>query len=84
MLWQVQEAKQRFSELLRVVHADGPQFITRHGHRVAVIIDIEDYRHLRHEQPDLKEYLMTGPHFDDLELTRDADLPRAIDWEQRS
>ncbi|MET0236718.1 MAG: type II toxin-antitoxin system prevent-host-death family antitoxin [Kibdelosporangium sp.] len=27
--WQLQEAKQRFSELIRSVATDGPQFVTR-------------------------------------------------------
>ena len=40
MAWQVQDAKQRFSELLRCAHAEGPQIITRHGQEVAVVIDI--------------------------------------------
>ena len=40
MMWQVQDAKQRFSELLRSAHAKGPQIITRHGQEVAVVIDI--------------------------------------------
>ena len=34
--WQVQEAKQRFSELIRSVQTDGPPFVTRHGEEVAV------------------------------------------------
>ena len=29
--WQLQEAKQRFSELIRSVEAEGPQVVTRHG-----------------------------------------------------
>jgi toxin FitB len=27
--WPVQDAKQRFSELIRTAHADGPQIVTR-------------------------------------------------------
>jgi len=80
MMWQVQEAKQRFSELLRVARAEGPQFVTRHGREVAVVIDIADYRHLRGDEADFKDYLLSGPRFDDLELTRSCDYPRTIDW----
>jgi prevent-host-death family protein len=40
MRWQVQDAKQRFSELLRTAHAEGPQVVTRHGVEIAVVIDI--------------------------------------------
>ena len=80
MSWQIQEAKQRFSELLRVAHVEGPQFVTRHGREVAVVIDIADYRHLKGEVADFKDYLLAGPRFDDLELTRAADHPRTTDW----
>ena len=80
MLWQVQEAKQRFSELLRAAHADGPQFVTRHGREVAVVIDIADYRHLKGEVADFKDYLLTGARFDDLEFARPTEPPRTIDW----
>lgn len=44
--WQVQDAKQRLSELLRKAEADGPQFVTRHGEEVAVVLDIVQYRQL--------------------------------------
>jgi prevent-host-death family protein len=80
VLWQVQDAKQRFSELLRVAHAEGPQFVTRHGREVAVVIDIADYRHLKGEVAELKDYLLSGPRFDDLELERASDYPRAVEW----
>ncbi len=80
MLWQVQEAKQRFSELLRVAHVEGPQFVTRHGREVAVVIDIADYRHMKGEVTEIKDYLLSGPLFDDLELTRAGDYPRRTEW----
>lgn len=36
--WQIQDAKQRFSEMIRAVAHEGPQVITRHGEDVAVIV----------------------------------------------
>lgn len=80
MRWQVQDAKQRFSELLRTAHADGPQVVTRHGEEIAVVIDIADYRHLKGDIADFKDYLRSGPDFDDLDLTRTAERPRSTDW----
>jgi len=80
MRWQVQDAKQRFSELIRTAHVDGPQFVTRHGEEVAVVIDIAEYRHLKGETSDFKDYLRSGPGFDDLDLDRTGELPRSIDW----
>jgi prevent-host-death family protein len=76
--WQVQEAKQRFSELLRAASADGPQIVTRHGEEIAVVIDIADYHRLQRSLTDFKDYLRSGPAFDDLDLWRFRDTPRPI------
>ena len=84
MRWQVQEAKQRFSELLRRVQVDGPQVVTRHGEEIAVVIDITDYRHLTGEVLSFKDYLRAGPALDDLELTRSTELPRSVDLADRT
>lgn len=89
MPWQVQEAKQRFSELLRAVQSDGPQIVTRHGEEVAVVIDIAEFHRLRGDVADLKDVLLGGPKFDDeiadvfaaIEAERKADLGRAVDFE---
>ena len=88
MLWQVQEAKQRFSELLRAVQSDGPQIVTRHGEEIAVVLDIADFHRLRGDVADFKDVLLGGPKFDDdvadvfaaIEAERKADLGRAIDF----
>lgn len=80
MRWQVQDAKQRFSELIRTAHADGPQVVTRHGEEIAVVIDIAEYRRLKGETAEFKDYLRSGPWFDDLDLDRTVERPRDIDW----
>lgn len=80
MNWPVQDAKQRFSELIRAVQSDGPQIVTRHGQEIAVVIEIADYRHLKGETAEFKAYLRSGPGFDELELERRAEGPRPIDW----
>ncbi|GII65424.1 hypothetical protein Skr01_55090 [Sphaerisporangium krabiense] len=66
--WQLQEAKQKFSEVLRRAHEEGPQVITRHGEEVAVVIDIAEYRRIRYGAPDFKEFLRSSPPWDELEL----------------
>jgi prevent-host-death family protein len=82
MLWQVQEAKQRFSELLRAAASEGPQIVTRHGNEIAVVIDVTEFRRLRGDTIDFKDYLRSDPEFDDLELARSDELPGDIDWEE--
>ncbi|MEV6276841.1 type II toxin-antitoxin system Phd/YefM family antitoxin [Nocardia sp. NPDC051832] len=59
MKWQVQEAKQRFSEVLRAVEIEGPQTITKHGEEVAVVIGISEYRRLTQPKITFNEYLMS-------------------------
>jgi len=82
--WQVQEAKQRFSELLRTAHAEGPQIVTRHGQEIAVVIDIAHYRHLRGERVGLKDYLRSGPDFEDLDIERSGELATVLDLTEES
>jgi prevent-host-death family protein len=76
--WQLQEAKQRFSELIRSVEADGPQFVTRHGHEVAVVVSIAEYRHLRDAGQDFKEFLQSAPDVN-LEISRSARPARRVE-----
>lgn len=67
-VWQVQAAKQRFSEVLREAERGEPQFITRHGKEVAVILNIEEYRSTRAPRRDFKEFLERMPLGDDIDL----------------
>jgi prevent-host-death family protein len=76
--WQLQEAKQRFSELIRSVETEGPQVITRHGEEVAVVVGIGEYRRLRGGAADFKAFLRSAPDVD-LEISRPAGPARVID-----
>ncbi len=79
MHWQVQEAKQRFSELLRAVETGEPQIVTKHGEEIAVVIDIAGYHQLRGETMSFMDYLRGEPTVDDLPIERSTDLPRDVD-----
>lgn len=78
-MWQVQAAKQRFSEVVRAAEAGAPQVITRHGQEVAVVIDIETYRRLVGDRPDFGAFLLDGPDFDALDLDRSAELTPVVE-----
>jgi prevent-host-death family protein len=88
--WQIQDAKQRFSEMIRAVTSEGPQVITRHGEDVAVVVDITEYHRLTRPSLDLTSVLLGGPKFDDgtadvfaeIEAERKADLGRVVDLEE--
>jgi prevent-host-death family protein len=68
--WQLQEAKQRFSEVVRSARSEGPQVVTKHGDEVAVVLDIREYRRLKGGTQDFKAFLRSAPDFDELELDR--------------
>jgi prevent-host-death family protein len=63
--WQIQEAKARFSELLRASVEDGPQTVTRRGVPLAVLVSVEQWNALRRlgapALPTLKDLLL-APH----------------------
>ena len=85
--WQIQDAKQRFSEMIRAVTSQGPQVITRHGEDVAVVVEIGEYHRLTRPMADLASILLGGPKLDDgaagvfteIEAERRADLGRVVD-----
>lgn len=65
MNWQVQAAKQRFSEVVQRARTDGDQVVTRHGQPVVVVVDYERYRQLTDDEtgPSFKELLRQVPDF---------------------
>jgi antitoxin Phd len=79
MRWQLQEAKQRFSELIRHARAHGPQVVTKHGEEVAVVVSIEEYRRLTDELPSFKELLLAAPDLDALEISRPRERARVVE-----
>ena len=47
MVWPVYDAKARFSELLDAALKDGPQIVTRRGVETAVLVPINEWKHLK-------------------------------------
>jgi prevent-host-death family protein len=76
--WPVQDAKTHLSELVEDANTKGPQIITRHGAERAVVLSIAEYRSLTSHKPNLRDYLLSGPKFDDFEIERDKDTGREI------
>jgi len=78
MIWQLQTAKQKLSEVVDRALAEGPQTITRHGRETAVVVSVRDYRRLTGDD-DFKTYLLSGPTLEGLNLERGHDLPRPVE-----
>lgn len=76
----MQEAKQRFSELIRAVADDGPQTVTRQGVPVAVVVGFSEFRRLTNSDG-FKEFLQSAPDLDELDIRREAVGSRRIELE---
>ncbi|MDA8418419.1 MAG: type II toxin-antitoxin system Phd/YefM family antitoxin [Desulfobacteraceae bacterium] len=79
-VWQLQEAKNKFSNLVDKARHDGPQVVTKHGKESVVIIAIEDYQKLKKPTSDLISFFKKSPLSDlNLDLTRDKSSSRDIE-----
>jgi prevent-host-death family protein len=78
MAWQLQAAKQHFSELVERARRDGPQVVTKHGKEAVVVVSAEEYQRLRGGEPSLVEFIRSAPDFDLLKLDRAHDQGRDI------
>ena len=69
--WQLQDAKNRFSEVVeRALHV-GPQTVTRRGEPAVVVVSVETWRRMSGEAPSFKDFLRSAP-IDGLDLDRDG------------
>jgi len=69
----LQDAKARFSELVRRVRSEGPQHVTVHGRDEVVVIAAEEFRRLKGDPTGaaLIAAMQASPHRDiDIEPTR--------------
>jgi len=77
--WQLQEAKGKFSEVVKRAQSQGPQNITVHGEAVAVLISRRDYLKLTRPKLGLLEFLRASPLMGSgLEITREQTDTRKI------
>jgi prevent-host-death family protein len=81
--WQLQEAKNRFSEVVDEALRSGPQVITRHGEETAVVVSFDEWTRLarRHgRRGRLIDVLRRAPKVPGgLEVTRSSDTGRDLE-----
>lgn len=80
--WLLQDAKARFSELVRRVRSEGPQRVTVHGRDEVVVISAEEFRRLKGERSGeiLIAAMQASPSRDiDIEPRRDRMPVRGVD-----
>jgi antitoxin Phd len=80
MEWQLQEAKNKLSQLVQEAQRSGPQVITVRGEEAAVVLSAEEYRKLTGRRGSLIEFLQKSPWADaDLDLRRSQDTGHDIE-----
>lgn len=70
--WQLQEAKNKFSEVVEEALLHGPQVITRRGIEAVIVLSYEEYRKLLLAQKPLSAFFYESPLAEEpLDFTRD-------------
>jgi prevent-host-death family protein len=80
MAWQLQDAKNRFSALVKAAENEGPQVITVHGQEKAVLLSAEAYRRLVQRKGSLLEFFQQSPWATtEIDISRSKDTGREVE-----
>lgn len=72
-IWQLQEAKNKLSEVVEDAVKSGPQVITRRGVETAVVLSIDDYKKMLLGQKRLSDFFRESPFAGvDVDIARDT------------
>jgi prevent-host-death family protein len=75
--WQLQEAKAKLSEVIKIAKTDGPQIISQRGVNSAVVLPFDEWeRSQQSKRQTLLEILQSGPQFD-------LQIPQRGQWKMR-
>jgi len=81
-IWQLQDAKSKFSEMVDQTLANGVQIVTRRGKKTVVVLPYAEYEQLTHHNEPLSKFLLRSPLAgSELDLNRDKSHPRDIGFE---
>ncbi len=75
--WQLQEAKNKLSEVVDKAQSSGPQEITRHGKKAAVVLSFQNYQRMKKKQGSLVNFFRRSP-LAGLDIKRTKDFPREV------
>lgn len=78
--WKLQDAKARFSELVRRARTEGPQRVTVRGHDAVVVIAADELERLLPQTSDALPFVafMESLSVDGLDLARERDVGRDV------
>ena len=79
MNWQLQEAKNRLSEVVKAAKAKGPQIITVRGKEEVAVVSITELRRLQKQEIPLGTFLRTTAPKGNLVIERSRETDRIVD-----
>lgn len=78
--WQLQEAKNKFSAVVKEAVNNDPQVVTKYDKDAVVILSIEEYQRLTGQHGSLIDFFNSSPLKGiKLDIKRESDLGREID-----
>jgi antitoxin Phd len=81
-IWQLQEAKSKFSKMIDRTLTNGVQIVTRRGQKTVAILPFDEYVRLTKQAESLVQFLLNSPLKESgLAFDRDKSTPRDIEIE---
>lgn len=78
--WKLEDAKARFSEVVRHAREQGPQRVSVRGHDAVVVMSVEEFERLAPEKPRAPfVQFMESLYLGDLDLDREPDHGRDVE-----
>lgn len=78
--WKLEDAKARFSEVVRHARSEGPQRVSVRGRDAVVVVSVEEFDRLAPGEPRLPFVpFMESLHLNGLDLTREPDRGRDVE-----
>ena len=81
-MWQLRDAKSKFSELVNRAMAQGTQIVTRRGKNAVVVMPFDEYKRLTEKKEGFSDFLLASPFAgSEIQIDRDKSLPRRFEIE---
>jgi len=78
--WQLKDARANFSTLVDKAMRDGPQIVTRNGKKAVVVVSVEEWMRRERRHGDLVDFFANSPLCEGIEIERQRDYPREIEF----
>jgi prevent-host-death family protein len=79
-VWQLQEAKNKFSSLVDKARHEGPQIVTKHGKESVVVLSVSDYRKIIQPKTSLVDFFKKSPLAGiSIKIQRDKSFSRDVE-----